>query len=191
MNLYTGTGDTGETSLIDGSRVAKDDLRVAAYGTVDELNCVLGWCRAGCTGVMSERILEIQQELFELGCELATPPGTRLERGGRGIDTNRRQRLEAWIDESQAATGRLNHFVVPGGTDLACRLHVARTVCRRTERCVVALHRTAPVRAELLVYLNRLGDLLYAWALLANAQAGCHEIAWPASSDPTGRGPDG
>jgi cob(I)alamin adenosyltransferase len=118
--------------------VAKDDVRVGAYGTVDELNSFLGWCRAACAEPISERIIEIQRQLFGIGSELATPPtaGARSYRDAVGEEQWRR--LESWIDEAQKVTGHQHHFVVPGGTDAACRLDIARTCCRRAERCLTA-----------------------------------------------------
>jgi cob(I)alamin adenosyltransferase len=182
MHLYTGTGDSGETSLIDGSRVAKDDIRVSAYGTVDELNSFLGWCRAVCGDPISGRIIEIQRQLLGIGSELATPPatGARPYRDAVGQETWRR--LESWIDESQQVTGPQHHFVLPGGVEAACRLDIARTCCRRAERCVITLNGLSRVRGDVIIYLNRLSDLLYAWARLANHQAGRPEIAWGANT---------
>jgi len=180
MSLYTKTGDTGETSLLDGSRVSKDDVRVAAYGTVDELNSVLGWCRAASSELqrLSSRLAELQQDLFCLGSELAAPGGLAQAKSGSRLDAGENHRMESWIDEAQTAAPGPRRFVLPGGTELASRLHIARTCCRRAERCVVNLHRISPVRPEVLIYLNRLSDLLFAWALWANQQAGQPETAW-------------
>ena len=178
MNLYTKSGDHGDTSLIDGTRVGKDDIRVAAYGAVDELNSTLGWCRAACEERIAQSILKIQEQIFGLCSELATPPTTTRNWQYVAISSDHCRQLESWINEAQAAVKPLTHFIVPGGTEAACRLHMARSCCRRAERGVVALHRVSPVRAELLVYLNRLSDLLYAWARLVNHQSGCPEIVW-------------
>lgn len=179
MKLYTKFGDGGETVLFDGTRVWKNDLRVAAYGDVDELNAVLGWCRAA-TGAepMHSRLSTAQEELFILGAELATPADSPRAAAIPRVDAAICTRLESWVDEATSRTEPLMHFVLPGGTELACRLHVARTVCRRAERAVVALARVVEVPPEVVVYLNRLGDLLFAWARQANAGSGRPETCW-------------
>lgn len=179
MRIYTRNGDDGHTSLLDGSRVAKNDPHVAACGDVDELNSLLGWCRcAGGTSVLDGRIEQIQRELFAVGAELATPASaTRRPRIGL-VGAVHNRRLESWIDEAWAATPPLSNFVLPGGCELAARLHLARTCCRRVERSVVRLRETEPVRDEVIAYLNRLGDLLFAWARLANREAGAPDVLW-------------
>ena len=179
MPLYTGSGDAGETHLADNTRVAKDDDRVAAYGNLDELSAVLGLCRAGdSTGAIGERIDRLQAELFTLGAELARPdPGKNIG-GPTVISSPHVRRLERWIDEACEIAGPLTTFILPGGTELACRLHQARAVCRRAERSVITLHRSEPLRGGMIVYLNRLSDLLFAWARLANRQAGVPDVAW-------------
>jgi cob(I)alamin adenosyltransferase len=176
MKLYTKTGDAGETSLFDGTRVSKDDTRVCAYGEVDELNAVLGWCKCAAGGtVLPGRIEQLQADLFVLGAELASPDASsRIPT----LAPDQIERLEGWIDESCAATPPLRHFVLPGGTELAARLHIARTVCRRAERGVVHLGHHSPVRPEVVVYLNRVSDLLFAWSRWVNHQAGCSEPTW-------------
>lgn len=180
--LYTKTGDSGQTHLLDGSRVPKDDLRVAAYGHLDELNALLGFCRSAAdVDSLRDRIEAIQNALFVLGAELADP------RSGAGrdvllprVEEAEITRLENWIDESSENTGPLSNFVLPGGTELASRLHLARTCCRRAERGLVTLSREAGVRPQVLIYLNRLGDLLFAWAREANHRAGRSDITWEA-----------
>ncbi len=176
MKLYTRTGDAGETSLFDGTRVAKDDPRVSAYGDVDELNALLGWCKCVADRTtLRTQIEQIQSDLFVLGAELASPePTTRIPT----IAPEHIARLEGWIDESCATTPALRHFVLPGGTELAARLHVARTVSRRAERTVIHLSHASPVRSDIVIYLNRLSDLLFAWARGANHEAGCEEPPW-------------
>jgi cob(I)alamin adenosyltransferase len=178
MSLYSKTGDGGETSLADGTRVPKDDIRVAAYGGVDELNSLLGWCRAACGGLLAERIVEIQKQLFGLCTELASPPQSSSGWSHLAVGKDHCRHLESLIDEAQAATAPMTHFVLPGGVEAACRLHMARVCCRRAERGVVTLHRHSPVRTEIIIYLNRLSDLLYAWARLANQEAGYPEVIW-------------
>ncbi len=182
MKLYTGTGDGGETSLLNGRRVSKSDIRIAAIGEVDELNAMLGWSRA-CVQpeAVGAGLRSIQDDLFRLGAELAgpadPPPGVR----GLCIRTEDAARLEAWIDEACAAVPPLRHFILPGGSEGAARLHVARAVCRRAERVLVMLSAADRVSPESLVYLNRLGDLLFAWARLSAVQARAPEILWKPS----------
>ena len=151
-SIYTGGGDTGETSLGDGSRVAKLDPRIVALGEVDELNSFVGWTGAG--------LDRIQNELFDLGADLSVPGGGRLQIEQEYID-----RLEADIDEANAQLEPLKSFVLPGGSETAARLYVARAVCRRAERAVLAADGANPLAA---VYLNRLSDLLFVLARLAN-----------------------
>jgi cob(I)alamin adenosyltransferase len=161
--IYTGGGDRGETSLGDGSRVAKTDPRVEAVGDVDELNSVIGWVRsAGAPGILER----IQNELFDLGADLATPTGgsrPRLRISQELIDA-----LESECDAANAKLEPLKSFVLPGGTELAARLYVARAVCRRAERAVLRIDSASPLVA---VYLNRLSDLLFILARAANGAA--------------------
>jgi cob(I)alamin adenosyltransferase len=179
MALYTRGGDRGETSLIDGSRVAKDDLRVVAFGELDELNSLMGLCRcAAGSSVINERAEQAQHELFAIGRELATPPGGRRFGPTGCISPEQIKRLEDWIDEACKLVLPLKDFVLPGGTELAARLHLARTCCRRAERSVVTLHGITAVREEVIIYLNRLSDLLFSWARQANQEAGVEDIVW-------------
>lgn len=179
MRLYTGSGDDGETGLHDGSRVAKDDQRIEAYGTVDELNAALGMAATACeAGVIRQRIGRIQEDLFVVGSDLATPSGATRRENVPTVTSDDVHRLEAWIDEAAAAAGPLRNFVLPGGGEPASRLHMARTVCRRAERCMVTLARHEDVNLDLRVYVNRLSDLLFAWARQANAQAGVPDVEW-------------
>ncbi len=162
--IYTGGGDNGETSLGDGSRVSKLDPRVAAIGDVDELNSLVGWAGG---------LERIQNELFDLGADLAVPfdpAGERLR-----ITAEATTRLEQEIDEANAALPQLKSFVLPGGNERAARLFLARAVCRRAERTVLALAGANPLAA---VYLNRLSDLLFVLARAANAEAGVDELLW-------------
>ena len=179
MKLYTRGGDEGETSLFDGSRVAKDHPRVTAYGDVDELNSLLGWCRCGGVqgGAIAEGLKEVQGELFVVGAHLATPAGSAAKRLPR-LEREALARLERWIDEATGQVEPLRNFVLPAGTELAARLHVARTVCRRAERAAAGLARAGEAEPELVAYLNRLGDLLFAWARLANHAAGVADVLW-------------
>src|SRR6478735_3460071 len=150
--IYTRGGDKGETSLGDGSRVSKLDPRIAALGDVDELNSLIGWCAAG--------LDRIQNELFDLGADLAVPGGDRLQIEQPYID-----RLEAEIDDANSRLEPLKSFVLPGGTETAARLYVARAVCRRAERALLAIDEVNPLAA---IYLNRLSDLLFVLARRAN-----------------------
>ncbi len=175
--IYTRTGDRGETGLIGGRRVPKDHLRVEAYGAVDEVNASLGVVRAQTGDVELAALLdEIQHRLFDLGAELATPPG--VTETAPTVDAAEVERLEESIDRYQTSLPPLREFILPGGTSLAAALHVARTVCRRAERRVVTLAREETVRADLLRYLNRLSDLLFVLARVANQRAGRPDVIW-------------
>jgi cob(I)alamin adenosyltransferase len=168
--IYTGGGDKGQTSLGDGSRVSKLDPRIAALGDVDELNSVVGWCAAG--------LDRIQNELFDLGADLSVPYAA--EDGRLRITQEAIDRLEAECDEANAVLPELKSFVLPGGSETAARLFLARSVCRRAERTVLACPDTNPL-AE--VYLNRLSDLLFILARRANADAGVDEPLWRPERD--------
>jgi cob(I)alamin adenosyltransferase len=181
MKIYTKTGDTGQTGLFGGGRVPKDDLRVEAYGDVDELNAVLGMAR--CIEMMpriDEVLVPIQRDLFAIGALLATPDRDRmashLEKAR--IDEARITELEHAIDDGEAELEPLRAFIIPGGTPKAAALHVARTVCRRAERHVVRLQRDVELPALAIIYLNRLSDLLFTLARLANHRAGAGEVTW-------------
>ena len=179
MKIYTKTGDQGETGLFGGPRVGKNDPRIEAYGTVDELNSVLGLVRCEpLPAAVADLIARIQNELFSLGAELATPDpraqGTAL------IGPAQSAALEQAIDLFESGLAPLKQFILPGGTRAAAALHLARTVCRRAERRLVALRRAAaePVSGELVVYLNRLGDLLFVLARAVNSAAGVADVPW-------------
>jgi cob(I)alamin adenosyltransferase len=176
MHLYTRTGDRGETSLADGSRVRKDHPRIEAYATLDELNSHLGLARSVCRDkALDERVADVQRELFLVGCELALGVAF-ADQPETAVTEEMVQRLERWIDESCAVVPDLHRFILPAGDELACRLHVARTVCRRAERRIVALSHTAPVADRTVKYVNRLSDLLFAWARQANHAAGVGDV---------------
>lgn len=181
--LYTRTGDDGSTRLADGSEVPKDSPRVAAYGTVDELNSVLGLALAGPLDErLATELARIQNELFDLGGDLATPresePGFEVPRLTSGaID-----RLEARIDELTELTGPLENFILPGGAPGAAMLQFARAVCRRAERYTVALTREADTGVAV-AYLNRLSDLLFAMARYENNARGIAEPLWRPGAD--------
>lgn len=170
--VYTKTGDAGETSLVDGSRVGKDDVRVAAFGDVDELNSILGWARALNEDAEIERILAtLQNDLFTVGADLASPMEVAVPR----VDEERVVRLEGIIDGLLEELEPLKEFILPGGNQLGAVLHLSRTVARRAERGVVSLARKEQSNAEVLRYLNRISDLLFVLARVANRRSGVTE----------------
>ena len=174
--IYTRGGDTGETSLGDGSRVSKLDPRIAAYGTVDELNSALGvTLTCDLPDAIRPVLVRVQNELFDLGADLSVP--LRVE-GRLRVEQDLVDRLEADCDRFNAALPELRSFVLPGGSTAAATLHVARTVCRRAERDVIQAAQTEEVGPLVAVYLNRLSDLLFILARAANAIAGRGEPLW-------------
>ncbi len=179
MKIYTKTGDDGKTGLYGGSRVPKDDLRIEAIGTVDELNAVLGWTRAeGLPPGIDPFFVRIQNQLFDLGAELATPVA---KKGGQQNITERQIRwLEESIDQHEASLPPLKEFILPGGSAGAARLQLARSICRRAERRVITLAHDADssVSDEVVVYLNRLSDLLFVLARCVNRIDGKDDVVW-------------
>lgn len=186
MKIYTRTGDKGQTALFGGGRVPKDHLRVQAYGTVDELNSVLGVALPLLHDVSSRRRLErVQHDLFALGSHLATPaaePGRRSPHLP-ALPEARVAAMEAWMDESEEALPALKQFILPGGSQGAAALHLGRTVCRRAERSVVALAQSEAVDPFVGVYLNRLSDLLFMLARLENFRSGIPDTPWEPEAD--------
>jgi len=178
MKIYTRGGDTGETSLFGGERVRKSAPRVSAYGEVDELNSVVGVARAEIShGDLRAKLETIQSSLFDLGGELATPGAARAKAGPRVAEADVAE-LEGWIDALEAELEPLRNFVLPGGSRAASLLHLARTVCRRAERAVIALAEREQIEAVLIRYLNRLSDLLFVMARVENRRAGVAEPQW-------------
>ncbi len=175
--IYTRGGDTGRTSLGDGTRVAKHDLRVAAYGTVDETNAVIGLARLEAKGEADAMLARIQNDLFDLGADLCTPGAGRKADGALRIVDAQVERLEREIDQMNAELKPLTSFVLPGGTAVAAHLHLARTVCRRAERLVSELVEKEPVHAAALKYINRLSDHLFVLARLLNDK-GRRDVLW-------------
>jgi cob(I)alamin adenosyltransferase len=182
LKIYTKTGDRGETGLFGGQRVAKDDARVDAYGDVDELNSVIGLAVAGMDDEpLAEELRRVQADLFTLGAILATPAP---EDGGREnpwiptLPAGRVTEMERVIDAAEEEVEPLKNFVLPGGSRSAATLHLARTVCRRVERRVVALSHGVKIDDAVLIYLNRLSDLLFTLARLANHRAGVPDVPW-------------
>jgi cob(I)alamin adenosyltransferase len=179
MKLYTKTGDDGSTGLFGGPRVAKNHPRIEAYGTVDELNSVLGVVRAeGIDAQLDETLRTVQNQLFSLGAELATP--APKAHGTNFMGSTQITALEAAIDRYEAGVEPLREFILPGGSKAAALLHLARTVCRRAERQLVALAAVSsePISGNLIIYLNRLSDLLFVAARHSNKAAGFADVAW-------------
>jgi cob(I)alamin adenosyltransferase len=177
--IYTKTGDTGETALGDGSRVPKDHPRVTAYGTVDEVNAVLGLLLAGCPDFAEAPLLRsIQNDLFDVGADLCVPEAdAAATHPPLRVQEQQVKRLEAAIDRLNADLRPLRSFVLPGGSPASAWCHLARTVCRRAERDLVTLLRSERVNPQVLVYLNRLSDLLFVLARHANRQ-GDGDVLW-------------
>ncbi|MHC4077250.1 MAG: cob(I)yrinic acid a,c-diamide adenosyltransferase [Planctomycetota bacterium] len=175
MPIYTGTGDDGSTGLFGNERVPKDHLRIRAYGTVDELNAVLGLARTEpLPADLDRRLSRIQDMLFELGADLARPDRTQVPH----VEAATRE-IEAWIDESEAELPSLHSFILPGGHREAAILHLARTTARRAERLVWSLSRQdQSVPKALGIYLNRLSDLFFSWARLCNQRHGVADRLW-------------
>ena len=176
--IYTKTGDAGQTGLFNGDRVWKDNLRVECYGTVDELNATLGLAASlSKSNDLKDFIHELQSQLFELGADLANPEQeSRIDADGEEI-----QLLEKHLDRLTESLPPLKNFILPGGEPAAAALGLARTVCRRAERLCVALHREEPtVPAGIIIYLNRLGDLIFLLKRETNILSGGQEILWTA-----------
>lgn len=177
MRIYTRTGDDGTTGLVGDARVRKSDLRIAAIGEVDELNAAMGLARVAGEGTALEsELAQIQNRLFDLGAELASPEGQRFQ--VRTLDSRHVEELERSIDAMDVELPMLKHFILPGGSELAARLHVARSVCRRAERVLFTLSENTSVRDVTRTYLNRLSDWLFTAARTANRLKGVEDIIW-------------
>ena len=177
MKIYTRTGDQGSTSLFGNQRVVKNDLRICAYGTIDELNAVLGLALSeGLPARCGEVVLQLQSRLFDLGAELATPDPAAKQT--EILQTDDVAEQEAVIDELEGQLAPLTAFILPGGTKAAATLHLARCVCRRAEREIVALAEVAPIREVVLEFVNRTSDLLFVLARAVNREAGHEDIPW-------------
>jgi cob(I)alamin adenosyltransferase len=178
MKIYTRTGDRGDTSLFGGQRVPKDALRIEAYGTVDELNSLLGVVRSENTQTEIDRILaRTQHSLFSLGADLATPRSA-INASMRRIAPSDATDIEQEIDLIETHLDPLHNFILPGGSAVAAKLHLARTVCRRAERQVVRLSHAEDIGNDVIVYLNRLSDLLFVLARFANKAGNVPESPW-------------
>ena len=180
MKIYTKTGDAGETSLFGGGRVRKSNLRVAAYGDVDELNAALGWLASlmPAGNASADLLRSVQRTLFGVGGEVATAKTEARGKLRDLVDESHVAILEASIDRLEEHLPPLRTFILPGGTPAAAAAHVARTVCRRAERSLVALAEADELRPEILRYINRLSDWLFVFARSLNHDAGAEEIPW-------------
>ncbi|HVA89626.1 MAG TPA: cob(I)yrinic acid a,c-diamide adenosyltransferase [Chloroflexota bacterium] len=183
MKIYTKAGDAGETALFGGLKVAKDVPRVEAYGTVDELNACLGLAVVAMVDQpdIHALLFRTQSELFDLGAELSTPPERAADRLAARVplmEAARVEALEREIDQYEEELPPLKTFILPGGTPASAALHLARTICRRAERRVITLAAREDVNPEVVRYLNRLSDLLFVLARVANRRAGCEDVPW-------------
>lgn len=176
MKIYTRTGDDGTTGLVGNARISKTDLRINAIGDVDELNAAIGLCRSVGGTELDAELAQVQNLLFDLGAELASPEGNRYE--VRTLSETHVKQLEASMDRQCAELPPLKHFILPGGTEMAARLHQARTICRRAERSVVTLSQKASIRDVTRTYLNRLSDWLFIAARTANSIKGVEDTTW-------------
>lgn len=178
MKIYTKTGDGGETSLFGGKRLRKDERRIEAYGTVDELNSHIGLILALDTeGLLRDDLRHIQEDLFVLGADLATPAGAAVKNKVR-LTSESAGRIERLIDAREKELKPLDSFILPGGSVLGAHIHIARTVCRRAERLVVALAKQEEIGQEPVVFLNRLSDFLFVLARAVNRRTGAGETPW-------------
>ncbi|KGE18583.1 cob(I)yrinic acid a,c-diamide adenosyltransferase [Paenibacillus wynnii] len=182
MAIYTRTGDKGETSVI-GGRVGKDDVRVEAYGTIDELNCFVGQARSLMEDEnladVREQLLEIQHELFDCGADLAF---VEISEAKYKVKSEMAERLEGWIDSLEEENPKIERFILPGGNPLSSILHICRTVCRRAERRAVTLGRSVDINPEVVTYLNRLSDYFFSLARAANHRAGIADVEYVRSA---------
>ena len=185
MKIYTKTGDAGETGLYGGTRVSKDTMRVEACGTVDELNACIGVARSQIRDEETNAILRrIQNELFDIGADLATLD-THPKAESLRIPPTLTPELEREIDRFEAQLPPLKNFILPGGSTVGAAVHLARTVCRRAERCVVTLAKAEETNREVLIYLNRLSDLLFVLARVVNHRLGESEPLWESQTERT------
>ena len=180
MKIYSKTGDDGTTGLYGGDRIPKASLRISAIGEIDELNAMLGVVRIHSEGTsLDPLLLKVQNWLFDVGAELACPPGGKFQVALTGRE--HAKVLEESIDAQTAALPELKAFILPGGSPLAAHLHLARSVCRRAERAVVQLHEVEPLRDDLRIFLNRLSDWLFVSARTANHIQNVNDISWTQS----------
>jgi cob(I)alamin adenosyltransferase len=178
MKIYTRTGDDGTTGLFGGGRVRKCDRRLDCYGTIDELNAALGLAVVAAPAELCGKLAQVQNELFVIGSHLATPDPSKAAASLPAFDEAAVARLEMQIDTAEAELTPLRQFILPGGSEAAARLHLARTICRRAERLLVEFALDRPVPAVLITYLNRLSDWLFVQARWVNRQAGVADVPW-------------
>ncbi|MXV38620.1 cob(I)yrinic acid a,c-diamide adenosyltransferase [Flavobacteriaceae bacterium Ap0902] len=184
MKIYTKTGDKGKTSLYGGVKVSKANIRIDAYGTVDELNSFIGLVQSFHEDeTIRNQLLKVQNDLFVLGAELSTPKekiylANGKSRIGKIVENENIEQLESWIDEWEKGLDPMTHFILPGGGKASSSAHLARTVCRRAERIVVALSAHEEIRIEIQMYLNRLSDYLFIVARVLAKQAGFEDVKW-------------
>ncbi len=177
MKIYTKTGDQGETGLLGGDRTPKDSLRIHVIGEIDELNAYVAVCltviecQEDC-----EKLIRIQNQLFDVGSELACPPGGKFEL--TSVTPQDIEILEQELDGMESELPSLQHFILPGGSVAAVHLHYLRAICRRAERSLLALHRINPLRSELIMYVNRLSDWIFCFSRLLNHRKGIEEQKW-------------
>lgn len=178
--LYTRTGDSGTTSLVGGQRVRKNSARLEAYGTIDELSSCLGAFASGtgCGDEVRKQVMEVQNELFNIGCYLATAVGEDARPECSSLTPAKMEEMEHWIDALDEATPKIRAFVLPGGSPAASAAHIARTVCRRAERRILDLAELEYVDPRVISYINRLSDYLFIAARHANHRAGFPEVIW-------------
>ncbi len=193
--LYTRSGDDGTTGLFGGGRVSKDHPRVEAYGTVDELNAAIGHADAEARHMRSNALAagaglkavldllshifsDLQSRLFDIGADLATPEGAKHEAQILRISDEQVAEVERWIDDIDSGNTPMRSFIMPGGTELSARLHLARTICRRAERAMIRLRHNEPVSDGAIIYINRVSDMLFAMARRVNKEAGIADVPW-------------
>lgn len=181
MKIYTKTGDAGTTGLIGGERIAKNSLRIGAIGAVDELNAQIGWVRSLGSWELDADMEWMQNLLFDLGAELASP--TEHARQHRAISPEKIGRVEESIDAQTEMLEPLRNFILPGGSELAARIHIARGACRRAERSILELNEHEPVSGEALAFINRLSDWLFVAARTANRVNGVMDVKWSATGE--------
>ncbi len=179
MKIYTKTGDDGSTGIVSGKRIAKHSSVIEAYGTADELNSFVGWARAAGRSKIDSQLEQIQNDLHVLAADLATPPELTPKLGR--FSKERASRLESWIDEMEKSLEPLRQFLLPGGAELASRLHICRTVARRAERELYRLKQEQEVNEETGIYLNRLSDYLFVAARFANHSENIKDVLWDQS----------
>jgi cob(I)alamin adenosyltransferase len=179
MKIYTKTGDDGSTGLIGGERIRKSDRRIECVGTIDELNASLGWASVAAAEPLLTHLRQIQNDLFVLGSHLALPDQqVPKNQWLPSLDDSMITHLEMQIDSAEQSLAPLRNFILPGGCELAARLHLTRTICRRAERLLVTFSLDRPIPTLMLTYLNRLSDWLFVQARLANHNAQVEDIPW-------------